>query len=223
MLADVERLAADVTDPEAKERLLADVCRAAGDAGCVDQAERIAVTLTIPYIKYFTLGAIARAAAKLGDQENARRLIQSAARAAQSILKRKTREMAQMHVAKDAVRAGLLDDAERLATSGVFFRERRSKVLADIVVAASKAGQLDDAERLAMGITNHSARSVAMAAVARTAASAGEEGLARQTLHRSLSDGANVVTIDLIIKLEPEAARVVAETLKEIQQYVTGK
>lgn len=220
LIAAAVQVAGTGTDPQNREKALASVARDATRAGLFDEAERIATgSLRFLIRRSTALTKIAVAAAARGEEETAGRLIAEAARAAMSATTPRSREMALVRLVKEAIRTGQLDEAERIATTGLDSPAHRAKALAKISVAAAGAGRFDDAEHMVAGITDRAARSHAMAAVAGAAIAAGEEDRARRMLRISMTNGAG---IDLIVKLEPTMAQTISEVLAEIWEYVGG-
>ena len=140
----------EITDPDRRARVLADLAEAAAGAGDLDRAEALARTITDPDRRARALADLAEAAAGAGDLDRAEALA-GRPRPRPGRSPTRTGGRGRWPTWREAAAgAGDLDRAEALART-ITDPDQRARALADLAEAAAGAGDLDRAEALAGG------------------------------------------------------------------------
>ena len=178
--AHAEALAWTITSPADQAWALAELARAAAQAGDPDRASRLAAdaealarTIANPYWQARALAELARAAAQAGDPDRAEAL-------ARTITDPYWQARALAELARAAAQAGDPDRAEALART-ITDPYWQARALAELARAAAQAGDPDRASRLAAdaeagarAITDPYWQARALTELARAAAQAGD-------------------------------------------------
>jgi hypothetical protein len=210
-------VAAGLSDKHVRTMAFSGLARGALATGSLDLAQSHARSISGPR-RWQVLVEIAGAAASYGEDERAVDLFEQAAKAAATSTNDSARGHALATVARAAAAAGLIEDSERIA--GMAYRHRDAG-LADVVRFAAASGRRDVAERIAGAMAGGPARWDAVGEVVRAAMAAGERDRAVRALAAAFRDGAHGRIADLTILVEPRAARMVLDTVAQIQRYAS--
>ncbi|MEU8364375.1 hypothetical protein AB0C27_50990 [Nonomuraea sp. NPDC048882] len=170
-------------------------------AGLADRAEGLARSIDDPSLQDQALAAVAAAVAEVGRLDEAQRL-------ALSIQDTTTQAKAIVGVLKHGVNNGDLDVAEGLARL-ITLSRFQAQALSTVAQAFVRAGDRKRAEEVALSITEPAMRAQALTTMSINL----PPDEARSILARALAVGHWQICLPALVRIEPQAARAIAEDL----------